>query len=308
MAFNPTSLVTASTATKYSSLASLTFLLYDHVLTFGAEVELVWNHPWSFGKALFIFNRYFSLWKLLADVIVYLNPSLTNQFCKGFLWWVTLSAFVANLSAEVILQARIYAVYECSRKILVAMVILCMVEAVSVLTINGLGIPEGQTLRPSGSTGCYDLGIRDFYFLLWVLGLMFQTILFFLMLYKTWMAYKDEWRSPLLNLIARDSVLYFLPIFTLFLVNCLICVLAPDMSEVTWGWSVAMACTLGSHLLLNMRERYFNGDVHHSSGLGSKPRMVSERDSTRPLRVTPWLSNKESLDNTRVSVSSVASV
>ncbi|KAF8529800.1 hypothetical protein JB92DRAFT_2859737, partial [Gautieria morchelliformis] len=40
--------------TKYSTVASLALLVYDHAITFDAEVVNVWNRPGSFGKILFI--------------------------------------------------------------------------------------------------------------------------------------------------------------------------------------------------------------------------------------------------------------
>ncbi|KAF8509799.1 hypothetical protein JB92DRAFT_478078 [Gautieria morchelliformis] len=76
--------------TKYGSLAAFSMLVYDYALTFDAEVEFVWQRRWSFGKALFIFNRYFGLLSLLSYVIgtVFMRGSadvvewlIMNSFC-----------------------------------------------------------------------------------------------------------------------------------------------------------------------------------------------------------------------------------
>ncbi|KAI0033585.1 hypothetical protein K488DRAFT_84783 [Vararia minispora EC-137] len=45
-------------ASIYVSIASLTFLMYDHLLTFADEVEFVWNAPSSLPKWFFLVNRY----------------------------------------------------------------------------------------------------------------------------------------------------------------------------------------------------------------------------------------------------------
>ena len=41
-------------------------LLYDHVLTFGDEVQYVWSAPATYAKYIFLLNRYFVLGTLLA--------------------------------------------------------------------------------------------------------------------------------------------------------------------------------------------------------------------------------------------------
>ncbi|KAF8507719.1 hypothetical protein JB92DRAFT_2958537, partial [Gautieria morchelliformis] len=53
MCVNPQTVVTMAeslTAVKYSWVASLAFMLYDHVITLAVEVVNVWNHPRSLSK------------------------------------------------------------------------------------------------------------------------------------------------------------------------------------------------------------------------------------------------------------------
>jgi hypothetical protein len=35
--------------------------VYDHLLTFGQEIELIWPTPWSLGKFLFFTTKYLAL-------------------------------------------------------------------------------------------------------------------------------------------------------------------------------------------------------------------------------------------------------
>jgi len=200
-------------------------------------------------------NRYFALSTQFLDAIVILNGSLTDKFCKGWMWWNVLSAVVVHMSTEMILVACIYAVYECNPKILTLMIALCFAEGLSVMIIAGFRLPVGMTLQPQGLSGCWVTGIPAFSFFLWVPSVLLETILFLFMLYKAWRTYKEDWKSPLLNLIIRDSVLYFLTIFVVLLVNCLTWSLAPSLAYFAFGWMVALSCSLGSRLLLSMWER-----------------------------------------------------
>jgi len=257
MVLSPTILTSRDTALKYSTLSAFTCLLYDHVLKSGSEVELIWSHRWSFGKALFIFTRYFALFAILFGVSVMFNDSLTDKFCQEYLFWEIASTFIASLSADIILLLRIYAVYERNSKILAVVVTLCAAESLCILLIGFLRVPVEGTLRSIGSTDCFATDIPHIYFLLWVPALLFQTVLCTLMLYKAWRTYKDDWKSPLLSLIIRDSILYFLTIFTVYLLNCLLYALTPAIAGVARMWVLAIPCVLGAQLLLNMRERYF---------------------------------------------------
>jgi len=47
-----------ATACKYTAAAGLAFLLYDHIISFSDEVELVWKAKWTFAKAIFLLLRY----------------------------------------------------------------------------------------------------------------------------------------------------------------------------------------------------------------------------------------------------------
>ncbi|KAF8526782.1 hypothetical protein JB92DRAFT_1034656 [Gautieria morchelliformis] len=62
MALNLPKLAAVLLTAKSSLVAALTYLSYDHVITFDTEITYVWKTPWSLGKGLFIFvNVTFSL-------------------------------------------------------------------------------------------------------------------------------------------------------------------------------------------------------------------------------------------------------
>ncbi|KAF8532292.1 hypothetical protein JB92DRAFT_3091898 [Gautieria morchelliformis] len=127
MSFDPQSIVTALesrkselTPTKYSWVAALTFMLYDHVTTLDVEVVNVWNRPRSLSKWVFIWTRYFGLASLII-VVTGLHFSGDHcdiqpiefyfQFCTVYNSW-------AVISVEAILLIRVYAVYDRNKYIL----------------------------------------------------------------------------------------------------------------------------------------------------------------------------------------------
>ncbi|KAF8511708.1 hypothetical protein JB92DRAFT_2932542 [Gautieria morchelliformis] len=84
------------TPTKYSWLASLAFLVYDHALTFDAEVANIWSRPSSFSGILFIWTRYFGLASLTVAVTgaYYISPDSTTAIVttlkSSMVSWVSL--------------------------------------------------------------------------------------------------------------------------------------------------------------------------------------------------------------------------
>ncbi|QRV75585.1 hypothetical protein RhiJN_03600 [Ceratobasidium sp. AG-Ba] len=45
-------------AARYVSVAFIALLLWDHVITLGDEIALIWPAKFGIVKAIFLFNRY----------------------------------------------------------------------------------------------------------------------------------------------------------------------------------------------------------------------------------------------------------
>jgi len=195
-----------------------------------------------------------------------LNKPPTVEFCEVFRRWQTTSECIAVLGAEVVLIARIYAVYRGNKKLLAIVAGLFLVEIVSILLLLDLDMPGEAPHLYNSLTGCHYSERPTFYFLCWIPALIFESIICFLMLYKAWRAYVAKFSSPLLDFVVCDSVRYFLIVFAILLLNCLVWALAPRLlSEIAVGWAVSLPCALGSRLLLNMRERGCIERASHST-------------------------------------------
>ncbi|KAJ7208086.1 hypothetical protein B0H12DRAFT_432233 [Mycena haematopus] len=45
-------------AVRYTNIAFLMFMVFDHVITFDTEVSRIWTLKWRLPKVLFLINRY----------------------------------------------------------------------------------------------------------------------------------------------------------------------------------------------------------------------------------------------------------
>jgi len=264
---------------KQSLFATITFLAYTHITTLDDEAEFVWRSRLSLGKCLYIFNRSFGLATLLVNCVVAFLPNLTDKFCFGYYWWLGLSQIVAILNAELILQTRIYAVYDCSRKLLAGLSVLYAIEGISAIILLGKTVALNDYRAIEGLTGCHIIDKQTYISLYWIPTVLFELILCGLISYKavmmhkyqyaipTWRAIRRSEGSPsLFFVIVRENVFCFIMIFAALLANLLFSGFgSPQLAQVATGWSIAIPCACSSRLLLKMHRRHLGSSSMETS-------------------------------------------
>jgi len=248
------------TSTKFSGVAALAFLLYDHSLTFYPEVEYVWKNKWSFAKGLFLVNRYMGLGLLILDVTVLFRGPLTDSFCQEYLRWHSAFSIFAVMLGQIILICRIHAVYD--RQWRVTGPIVAFVGCLTVFCFCNDFINLPTMAAVPVFTGCYLVNVPRIAVFSSVAGLINETMLFVMMLYKAWALWRENRRSPLLRTILRDSLLYYSTMFLVLLLNVVIWEASPlSVYESAIVWEEAIPCAIGSRLLLNIRTYYHRRDT-----------------------------------------------
>ncbi|CAL1694784.1 unnamed protein product [Somion occarium] len=259
------------------------------MITLDLEISLVWSQSKKRPAFyLFIFNRFFAFFFLIFDSIpltkagtnsshVWISTTLLFlSFCVIYLMCDDLVTLLTTLTVQAILMLRVYALYERSRKILVFLLTVCLLELAAMATLVGVTIKHlDHILIASTDTGCYYHGILKFSALFWVPGLVYEPILFLMVAYKAWPLTKGNKgpRIPLVTRMARDSLFYFVIVFALLLISTLIWARAPTYINMVMPWSAALPSILGSRLLLNMREivsRQMNGSYIIESFAGNQ--------------------------------------
>ncbi|KIJ28625.1 hypothetical protein M422DRAFT_784498 [Sphaerobolus stellatus SS14] len=275
-------LIEQGLATQYSVAAALTFLIYDYSITLDTELTYIWknpagNSPWTW---LFFLNRYVGLLSVTFEAIGILTDfggRDITEVCTIFYWWEALWGILSLLIVEVILQTKIYIVYNRSRTLLKVLIPLFILSAAAtfvffiifVLNIKTPNIPKNivEDFRDNFGKlgplkGCFTIG-GSYPFWVWLPVLTFETFLCLLMVLKVCEIYRVDWRSPLLKTIVVDSILYFLPVFGLLLGSSLLWGIEGkhlnNLVELTGPWVTVIASALGSRLLLNIREEFSKG-------------------------------------------------
>ncbi|KDQ52719.1 hypothetical protein JAAARDRAFT_198063 [Jaapia argillacea MUCL 33604] len=227
---------------NYSSLSSITFLVWDILLTLDDEVAYIWpQHKRSPSKWLFLFTRYFSLAcqvsvsRFLPHGLDFDRPISSNiprvsylrslgvlgashHSHRSCLWWlifqsISLQALVT--AVELILSIRVYALYAGSRHIRMLIVALFTFELT--MAIPCLSISLSRARFANG-------------------------FLFVLALYKSVKAIRmTQGKSRVATIVARDSLwVFFLITLILVLEGLLYQSLGPVMQTWIFTWMMSI--------------------------------------------------------------------
>ncbi|EJD40281.1 hypothetical protein AURDEDRAFT_187064 [Auricularia subglabra TFB-10046 SS5] len=213
-------------------VACITWLVYDYLITLDDEVELIWMRKWSFTKVIFLLMRWTTFGLLLTEVIVYVflenlskssfNDPCSHQQCDAFSWGSAIATVIVLLEVEIVLQLRIFVMYQRSRKILLINGVLCTIVVVCAAIVIAMYFPQARFVPvPDDIIGaCYDVrpGILA---TVWISPMVYELYLAVLAVYKVVTDYRAFGRldGGILAVLVRDSVGYFILLVIVAAVN-----------------------------------------------------------------------------------------
>ncbi|KAG2035162.1 hypothetical protein BDR03DRAFT_544704 [Suillus americanus] len=143
---------------NYFIVASLTAVIYDWVLTFAQEFELIWRQRCSLMNILYVCVRYtgilFSIVYILADFQVSITDAVGNTIWFIQAWTPT----IINAMLGVIMTTRIHAMYQGSKRILIFLLVVllaCTIASVAMTVIGNIGVSGVENIL-SGEQQCSE--------------------------------------------------------------------------------------------------------------------------------------------------------
>jgi len=211
------------------------------------ELKYVWKSRWSSAKFLYIATHYWGISILTIYTALSFNTS-NPLICPHYVYTEIPLAVIMILLVEVILIARLYAVYDRRRAILVVTSILAVGTTISTMTMCLIDISKScHSIRPV-------LIVSTFSRVILLPQMVCEGCLCALMVIRVYYVYKLSGAGQLLRLLIRDSVIYFFGVFATLLVNAIIWnSVGATLGDFALGWLIAVPCVLGSRLLLNIR-------------------------------------------------------
>ncbi|EAU82179.2 hypothetical protein CC1G_11369 [Coprinopsis cinerea okayama7 len=240
--FDPVLVRTAShlMAAKMYSLASCVMLFYDIAITIGQEVERIWAQPtYSRITLLFALRR-----EPTEQVFDSSGIHRDHQALK----------IVTATVIGIIFVLRVHAIYNRGFKI----TLFASAALVTELAVKIWAFTDGTRLvLPEGLVGCILVGRNHKRFVFtWIAELAFDSIIFFLTLWRTLVLYRRQGAQPmsLFALVVRDGVVYFAVIFIANVITVLMFLLAPpDLKAMNASFSTLITSLMVSRLILNLK-------------------------------------------------------
>lgn len=262
-------LLSASDLELAAHLAISPLLFYEILLTLDQEIEFIWRRPWKPSTVFYVFIRYFgTVYNLILNVLMLAPKSPTS--CNITLGLQSWGGCVVWWAVQGILQMRLYALYHCSKKLLVFMTLFYLAEiGVMMWILIASNLLSGQTIVetisfPGQRTTdlCGSLVITAYSYI-WVPCLAFDSILAILAI---WAGIKQSrqqshFRSPRLNrpriidVLIQGNVIYFLsPLVTLILLVKHNVSLKVQWFADTLLFRAPVTILVGCRLVLSIRE------------------------------------------------------
>ncbi|KAK7057518.1 hypothetical protein R3P38DRAFT_1177795 [Favolaschia claudopus] len=237
-----------------SSVAALTFLLYDICVTFDDEVNFVWPKPWTHVKCIFFFVRYIPLFVQISILFI-ANPDITPHFhftshdCFIFEVYQGVLTVLVFAAVDYILILRVYALYHDNAVVRTAVLVAFAMEVCAMCV--GLGLSLGGI---EFDDICLTTSVPETLIIYGGGTIIFQTFLFVLTVVKFVRAVREGWgNAPLVGLVMRDGSWAF---FLLFAVvagdGALYALKNHTYASVLFGWLLSLFSFSGYRVLLNL--------------------------------------------------------
>ncbi|KDN49843.1 hypothetical protein RSAG8_01908, partial [Rhizoctonia solani AG-8 WAC10335] len=205
------------------SIAALTLLFYDHLITFADEVRLIWPAKFGLVKSIFFLNRYVgSIWIAIAftsssGFATFLSPSV----CRG---WITANTYIEVINIQMlnfIIATRVYDIWQSQRLAFFALApfwLIHFVLDIFIITDSTIKVHAGYGYSQSANMCIADpRGIWT----LWLNGIIYHALILLLLMW-IWFSTPRTEQTPLVRLVLRDGFIYFITILSMMLFNLLV--------------------------------------------------------------------------------------
>ncbi|KAG2046997.1 hypothetical protein BDR06DRAFT_1025234 [Suillus hirtellus] len=155
---------------SYFVVAAFVAVMYDWALTFAQEVEMIWRQRWSVMTAMYLGARYLGILSAVTTIVGWIMYTVCN--------WIAVVVFTM---LWVIIIARLHAMYQGSRNILIFLVVtfLAINAFDAVVTIMTTMHTSGENLILSGTYQCQINYAEDILLLIsvaWMLSTVWEVL------------------------------------------------------------------------------------------------------------------------------------
>ncbi|KAF7368444.1 hypothetical protein MVEN_00167400 [Mycena venus] len=263
-AIQNTSITTTSNYVLYS-IACL--LVYEVFTSLDDEVARVWALKWRLPKLLFIFNRYIIRAVLISLWILENYLGTSSEFCGIYSYLQMIPLRLAILAAQALVVIRVWAIYNNSWLIFWVRAILYTFEVVGVTLCVVVATLDTEAAVQPAPLGCGLVSrsgnlLSRYATAIWFAPICFEFIIIVLTVAKLFPQW--EWGgkgrllgsagNPTVDVLARDSLIYFGFIFTCTLITAIMdaFTFSHPYHSILLGPMAAVSCIAVSRMMINI--------------------------------------------------------
>ncbi|KIK91382.1 hypothetical protein PAXRUDRAFT_830880 [Paxillus rubicundulus Ve08.2h10] len=227
------------------------------------KVEYVWKAPWTIVKATFLLNRYVNLigqsFIALEETGILSHGS--QKFCAGFNLFCSFFMIFSAEPIHILVLMRTWTIWGCTYRAATWMIALyvtylLVVVGMSIYGANTASFVEFHYLNQTGL--CVPLRMPFLLWLLFLVTLLLDTAVLIMAMYSLRTFVRESqhlYPSPLLRLLARDAVLFYLASLfnSLYTIVCWSVYSHDPRSLLEIGLSFPLLSLVGQRLVLNLR-------------------------------------------------------
>ncbi|KAF7370139.1 hypothetical protein MSAN_00644100 [Mycena sanguinolenta] len=241
---------------KYFCAASLTLQGYDWLICLDREIDMIWLRPWRGVKVLYLLSRYIPFVHLGAALYYSVNLLCSPWLTYGYLILQGLLPLESSCQKAAMLVLRTYAIFNCSKKILVFLLaMLAVLVGVAFPTLVAFLRSVQFSQPPTGMiNGCYPVSASKIIFVAFIAILLFETIIVALTVYSALRYYTRD-SGPMIKVLYRDSLCFFFCIFSITLVNVLVAALLPnDSADLLNRLQASIHSIVSTRIIFHLRQ------------------------------------------------------
>ncbi|PCH42153.1 hypothetical protein WOLCODRAFT_163561 [Wolfiporia cocos MD-104 SS10] len=226
---------------------------WEWIICLPQEIRLIWRHrPFNYISLFYALDRYYGLVQF-AVVIPLLTDAFTVEDCPKIFRWQPVGAMLSTLISQTILGSRVYALYSQSKRVLMILAVVMAAEfAVEAYTLTV--VFPAPSPAPGVIVPCVAIGPTPWLITFWSMPLVFDSLAFFLTLYKSVTYWRMDISTPMLTLLFRDGLIYFAMIFTMNLLNVILfTTMPPALQAINLPATLMLNIVMACRLVLNVR-------------------------------------------------------
>ncbi|KAG2065765.1 hypothetical protein BDR04DRAFT_1107958 [Suillus decipiens] len=205
----------------------LTILVWDHMITFADEVEIIWGRPKKLMTFLFLLNRYLTPIGFIVNLVAYSLPSWSFIKCEHFVRYEGAMTAVGIQIVGLMMFLRVRAMY-CDNRyvvILVASLLFAWVAVSAWLLSHSVAVSHSPFIHSCRMEFSSEVGGLASAWA-WV-PLCYDTVVFALTLNRTLPSMQNKEAGHIIHTLFTNGVLFYSVMCSINLIFTIMVVRAP---------------------------------------------------------------------------------